>query len=82
VQQDCFSFLEQTHQKFDLIFADPPYDMPDFERIAKLVFERELLRPDGMLIIEHSRNTSLHSFQQYSHTRNYGSVHFSFFEAQ
>jgi 16S rRNA (guanine(966)-N(2))-methyltransferase RsmD len=81
IQADSFSFLKSTWKKYDIIFADPPYSMPDFEKIVELVFNRELLNTDGILIIEHSRDTNLSHFANHTNTRNYGSVHFSFFEA-
>ncbi len=80
VQANCFNFLERIIRKYDIIFADPPYAMPDFEKIVSLVFDRKLLNENGILIIEHSKHTSLNKFPQYINTRNYGSVHFSFFE--
>jgi len=80
VQSDCFSFLEKAWKKYDIIFADPPYDMPNFAKIVELVFEKKLLNSEGLLIVEHSKDTNLNKFPQYINTRNYGSVHFSFFE--
>lgn len=80
VQANCFSFLKSTWKKYDIIFADPPYDMPDFAKIVELVFERNLINPEGVLIVEHSKDTNLSHFPAYVTTRNYGSVHFSFFE--
>ncbi len=81
VQADCFGFVQSTWKKYDIIFADPPYDMPDYERLVNIIFEKQLLNPDGMLIVEHSKNTKLGHLPNYDNTRNYGSVHFSFFEA-
>ncbi len=80
VQANCFSFLKTAWNKYDIIFADPPYDMPDFEKIVELVFNKELLKPEGVLIVEHSKDTSLSHLTNYINTRNYGNVHFSFFE--
>lgn len=82
VQSDCFSFLEKAWKKYDIIFADPPYDMLDFAKIVELVFQNKLLNPEGVLIVEHSKDTHLNKFAQYINTRNYGSVHFSFFQEQ
>lgn len=82
VRSDVFKFLERTLQKSDLIFADPPYDMAaeDMLKIANLVFEREMLLPEGMLIIEHSKHTDLSQHEQFSDSRRYGGSVFSFFE--
>ena len=80
IQSDCFGYLEHANTKFDIIFADPPYDMPDFDRIVQVVFDKQLLNDEGILIIEHSKKTKLRQFKQHLKTKNYGSVHFSFFE--
>ena len=67
------------HQQFDIIFADPPYDMDNISQIIDNVFEHNLLKPDGWLVMEHPK---VHDFSQhpkfYQH-RNYGKVNFTFF---
>jgi len=78
-QANCFQFLESQSAKYDIIFADPPYDLPEYERIVELVFSKELLKPKGMLVVEHSKHTKLNHLPHHVETRNYGSVHFSFF---
>ncbi len=82
IKSDVFKFLERSSGSYDIIFADPPYDIDikDFEKIALLVFEKNLLHQDGILIIEHGKYTKLDSFQHYVETRNYGGNAFSFFQ--
>lgn len=82
VQGDAFKFLEKNKSEYDIIFADPFYDLAleDFEKIHKLVFENNLLAETGMFIIEHSKRTSLEHLDHFSFTRKYGSTVFSFFE--
>ncbi|WP_224483201.1 RsmD family RNA methyltransferase [Robertkochia aurantiaca] len=82
VKSDVFSFLERYDGKADIIFADPPYDFPekDFARIAEIVFEKDQLEEDGMLIIEHSKHTNLESYPYFDNARKYGGSVFSFFE--
>jgi len=65
IKSDAYSYLEKIHQKFDIIFADPPYDFDkeQFNRIAELVFANQLLLENGVLIIEHSKYTSLEDNQ-------------------
>ncbi|UBZ13109.1 RsmD family RNA methyltransferase [Flagellimonas marinaquae] len=84
VKSDVFKFLEATPEKFDLIFADPPYDFSteQFLKIADLVFEKQLLLDDGVLIIEHSDQTNLSEHHQFSEQRKYGGSIFSFFEIE
>ena len=79
-KQEQLRFLEKTTQKFDLIFSDPPYDYSHHARIAEIVFERELLEDDGLLIIEHGKQTDLSEITHFDFCRIYGNVHFSFFQ--
>ena len=82
VRSDVFRFLSTDSSSADLIFADPPYDLPqsDMERIVTLVFENRLLSEGGILIVEHSRNTVFDHLPQWKQTRRYGNVNFSFFD--
>ncbi|AXT60041.1 methyltransferase domain-containing protein [Aquimarina sp. AD10] len=82
IKSDVYKYLEKSSSKADLIFADPPYDFETekFSKIAILVFEKNLLKDDGVLIIEHSKHTSLEETPHFSHSRKYGGSVFSFFE--
>src|SRR5262249_26429255 len=80
VKSDVFDFLKNCYSAFDLIFADPPYDLPNISEIHKLVFEKKLLNENGILIIEHGAKTNLENLQGFSQHRKYGNVNFSFFE--
>ena len=82
IKSDVFDFLEKTSQKADLIFADPPYDLSleDFENIEEKVRSKSLLKDDGLLIIEHSKHTSLEHLQHFTEQRRYGNSVFSFFQ--
>src|SRR6476469_1844608 len=59
VKADVFKFLKKETDQFDLIFADPPYDLSSIPEIPQLVFERELLTKNGMLIVEHQSMQNL-----------------------
>ena len=82
-KSDVYKFLEKTPLKTDVIFADPPYDFEEaqFLKIADIIFERNLLNEDGILIIEHSKHTDLTKHPNYSYDKRYGGNVFSFFEA-
>ncbi len=83
-KSDVYKFLEKTLLKADVIFADPPYDFEEsqFTKIADVVFERDLLNEGGVLIIEHSKHTSLEEHPNYSYNKRYGGNVFSFFEME
>jgi 16S rRNA G966 N2-methylase RsmD len=81
VRHNVFEFLEICREKFDLIFADPPYALTRLAELPDLVLDRGLLSADGLFILEHGKD---HNFAHHSHfiqERVYGSVHFSFFGA-
>lgn len=82
IKSDVFKFLEKHTGSYDIIFADPPYDLSqtDFEKIVTLIFENELLDEEGMLVVEHSKYTKLEHLTNFSFQRNYGGSVFSFFE--
>jgi len=82
IKSDVFKFLEKSKAHYDIIFADPPYGMEqkDFEKIIELVFEKELLEDDGMMIIEHSKYTKLEHMENFSFEKAYGGSVFTFFE--
>lgn len=83
IKKDVFTYLEQKPtQQFDIIFADPPYNMSQeqFEKIVELVFKSNLLNETGMLIIEHSKHTKYPESKLLSFEKKYGGSVFSFFE--
>jgi 16S rRNA (guanine966-N2)-methyltransferase len=81
-KSDVYKFLEKTSLKADVIFADPPYDFEEaqFLKIVTLVFEREILNEDGVLIVEHSKHTDLSAHEKHMYDKRYGANVFSFFE--
>jgi 16S rRNA G966 N2-methylase RsmD len=79
VKADAFRFLEQATETYDFIFADPPYHHPRFTAVAPSVLQSNLLRPGGWFVIEHPAGHDFSGYPEWRETRNYGSVHFSFF---
>jgi len=82
VKSDVFKFVEKNKASYDIIFADPPYDLDQatFEKLVELIFANELLEEDGMMIIEHSKYTKLDHMINFSFKKVYGGSIFSFFE--
>ncbi|MDR1414207.1 MAG: RsmD family RNA methyltransferase [Odoribacteraceae bacterium] len=65
---------------FEVVFADPPYDLGGWDRLPAAVFDNGLLAPGGILIIEHPGDVDFSAFPRFSSRRRYGSVNFSIFE--
>ena len=76
---DVFKYLDVESEKYDLIFADPPYDLNRIPEIPKIVFEKNLLLPDGLLIVEHQSMQNLSNRPNFVEQRKYGHSSFSFF---
>jgi 16S rRNA (guanine(966)-N(2))-methyltransferase RsmD len=81
-KSDVFKFLERNNATFDIVFADPPYglDQATFEKIVLLIFEKNTLSEEGMMVIEHSKYTKLDHMPHFSFQKNYGGSIFTFFE--
>lgn len=79
IRGDVFRFLKSCHQKFDLIFADPPYALPELDTLPDLVFEHDLLADDGVFVFEHGKHNDFSAHPRFKEHRSYGSVNFSIF---
>lgn len=77
---DVFKFLKNRKGKFDLVFADPPYDLTDKAKIHSEVFENGWLNDEGMFILEHSKRESFSDLPFFIEERTYGAVRFSFYQ--
>lgn len=80
IKMDTFKYLEKTDKKFDIVFADPPYNLDNLSEIPEKVFSANIIHPGGWLILEHGRKHQFNGFQKLIGMRTYGSVHFSIFE--
>jgi 16S rRNA (guanine966-N2)-methyltransferase len=64
---------------YDIVFADPPYDLPWLKEIPDLVLGSGILSEEGFFILEHPRNMKFTDHKLFFEHRNYGGVNFSFF---
>ncbi|WP_340113823.1 16S rRNA (guanine(966)-N(2))-methyltransferase RsmD [Maribellus mangrovi] len=79
---DVFKFLKKSPETFNIIFADPPFDLPNFEAVPDAVLETDLLETEGVFILEHPKEYDLSKHQYFKELRKYGKVNFSFFEKE
>ncbi|MBQ0043591.1 MAG: RsmD family RNA methyltransferase [Bacteroidales bacterium] len=80
VHHNVFDFLEICHEKFDLIFADPPYAIEGLAGIPDKVFSKDILHDGCYFILEHGDDYDFSNHPHFVKMRKYGNVHFSFFE--
>lgn len=78
-KSDVFRFMEQCQEKFDLIFAGPPYALTTIDDLPRAVFKQELLKEGGWFILEHTPRNNYEQFPHFRHSRSYGTTVFSIF---
>lgn len=79
IKSDVFKFLKSCDKKFDIIFADAPFDLNETDNLPDLVFEKELLTENGILIVEHQAKRILKSRTEADEIRKYGNCAFSLY---
>ena len=79
IRSEVYRFLKSTSKSYDLIFADPPFDLEGTELLPDLIFENNWLNKNAWLIIEHPRGIDFARHKYFSQKRNYGKVNFTFF---
>ena len=76
---DVFKYIDQCTDKFDFIFAGPPYALGNIDDLPKLIFEKQLLNSKGWFVLEHTPRNDYKKFAFYATERNYGTTIFSIF---
>jgi len=80
IKTNVFKYLKHTTETFDFVFADPPFDMEDFETVLSAIITSNILREGGTLVIEHGPRKDFSKSPYFSEIRTYGKVNFSFFQ--
>ena len=81
IKKDVFSFITKANdEKFNLIFADPPYNLFKLDTLPDLILQSTLLDSSGILIIEHGNENDFSSHPNLIDKRTYSRVNFSFFK--
>jgi 16S rRNA (guanine966-N2)-methyltransferase len=79
VRSDVFRFIKYSGISWDLIFADPPYEMDSIDTLPEIILNSSILKEGGTFILEHSGNYDFSEVPGFFDHRKYGSVNFSFF---
>ncbi len=80
IRTDAIKYIRQCKSRYDLVFADPPYDLEIIPELPDLVLNSDLLVEEGWFILEHGKKNLFSDHTQFLEMRKYGSVHFSIFE--
>lgn len=79
---DVFRFIKSCHSHFDFIFADPPYALENLKDIPSIIFAKDILKPEGIFVLEHGKDEDFSADPHFVEHRAYGSVNFSIFKAE
>ena len=77
---DVKAYLKTCSIRYDIVFADPPYELPWLSELPDLVTQAGIIKEDGFFILEHPRDLSFTGHKLFFEHRNYGGVNFSFFK--
>ena len=78
---DVKAYLKTCSYKYDIVFADPPYDLPWLKELPELVIQAGIIKDDGFFVLEHPKGIGFSYNTLFFEHRNYGGVNFSFFRS-
>lgn len=81
IKSEVFKYIESCNEQYDFIFAGPPYALTTIDELPVRIFEKELLKPNGWFVLEHTPRNDYKKFPHYRTERNYGTTIFSIFIA-
>ncbi len=79
IRGDVFRFLRQCTEQYDFIFAGPPYALKEIDELPLIVFEKQLLKPGGIFVLEHTPRNDYQQHPNFAKMKNYGTTVFSYF---
>lgn len=82
IKGDALQYIKTAGEQFDIVFADPPYDLEGFGDIPMAIMDSGVVKPTGLFIMEHSKNYDFSSLPHFMEHRAYGSVNFSIFDME
>ena len=79
IRNDVFKFMKQSTDQYNFIFAGPPYALETIDDLPKLVFEKQMLLPGGVFVLEHTPRNDYQHHPHFTRIKNYGTTVFTFF---
>ncbi|MDR1591866.1 MAG: RsmD family RNA methyltransferase [Prevotellaceae bacterium] len=80
LRADVFRYIEHCTATYDVVFADPPYQLDNIAALPDAIINRQLLSESGVCVLEHGAANSFVKHPCFVEERKYGNVHFSFFK--
>lgn len=82
VKGDALRYIESVSEPVDLVFADPPYDMENFDEVAPTILNSKAVGPGTVVVVEHNKTRDYSALPGFLERRVYGSVNFSIFRKE
>ncbi|HEV2831640.1 MAG TPA: RsmD family RNA methyltransferase [Hanamia sp.] len=79
IKNEVFRFLENCTDKYDFIFAGPPYALKTIDDLPRIIREKNLLNKNGWFVLEHTPANNYEHELLFKAVRNYGTTLFSIF---
>jgi 16S rRNA (guanine966-N2)-methyltransferase len=79
IRGDVFKFMKQSADQYNFIFAGPPYALINIDDLPLLVFEKKMLAPGGIFVLEHTPRNDYQQHPHFQRMKNYGTTIFTFF---
>lgn len=80
VKTDVFKFIERNQSPYDIIFADPPFELENIAQLPEMILNDQNIKTNGLFILEHSKDHDFSKYEFFKEERKYGKIRFSFFE--
>ena len=72
---NALSLFKNNHQKFDVVFLDPPYEQGQYQEIVALLSEYDLLNDNYVIVIEANHDVDLENIEyQKKKEYHYGEI--------
>jgi 16S rRNA (guanine(966)-N(2))-methyltransferase RsmD len=78
-RMDVRDWLKICHKNYDIIFADPPYELKWLTMIPDMVLRSGAITASSLFILEHPKSLDFAGHPSLTDHRKYGNVNFSFF---
>lgn len=79
IREEVFHFIDHCDNKFDFIFAGPPYALKKLDDLPGEIYKKQLLKKNGWFVLEHTPDHNFEKEPMFKTARNYGTTVFSIF---
>lgn len=78
-RSDAVKWLNNNNTAYNLIFADPPHDLPSIKDLPGIVMNSAAFAHGALFILEHNHRDDFGQYENFMKCRKFSNVTFSFF---